>query len=450
MRNMKKNILILGAGRSSASLVEYLLNKSRKGNWQVLLADRNLAMAGGRISGHERGKAYGLNLEDENQTDELFAQAHLVISMLPADYHVRIAKLCLKHNLNMLTASYISSEMKALDDKVKTAGLTFLNELGVDPGIDHISAMKVIDGIRSKGGKITEFETFTGGLVAPEFDDNPWNYKFTWNPRNVVLAGSGGAVKFIEKGQYKYIPYHKLFRRTEPIEIDEYGKFEGYANRDSLKYRSDYGLEDISTMYRGTLRRPGFCRAWDTFVQLGATDDSYVMENVDKMTFRQFINSFLKYNVKDSVELKLMHYMKVDPDDEELMNKLKWLDIFEDIPIGLKNATPAQILEHILERKWKLKEDERDMIVMWHKFRYQMRNKDYEMQTSMVVEGDDNNFTAMAKTVGLPLAIGAKLMLEGKINKKGVIIPIYPEIYNPILNELEENGISFKEKKIRH
>ena len=446
---MKKNILILGAGRSSATLIEYLLVKARKGNWQVLLADGDLAMAGGRISGHERGKAYSLDLKDEKGTDELFAQANLVISMLPAQYHVQIAKRCLKHKLNLITASYISEEMKALDEEAKAAGLTFLNEMGVDPGIDHISAMKVIDDIRSKGGKVTEFETFTGGLVAPEFDDNPWNYKFTWNPRNVVLAGSGGAVKFIENGQYKYIPYHKLFRRTELIEIDEYGKFEGYANRDSLKYRSAYGLEDISTMYRGTLRRPGFCKAWDTFVQLGATDDSYELENVDSMTFRQFINSFLKYNVKDSVELKLMHYMKMDPDDDALMDKLRWLDIFEDIPVDMKKATPAQVLEKILSRKWKLKEDERDMIVMWHKFKYTNR-KQHEVQTSLVVEGDDNNFTAMAKTVGYPMAIAARLLLENRIKTRGVIIPIYPEIYNPVLKELEENGISFKEKKIRH
>lgn len=338
--------------------------------------------------------------------------------------------------------------MKALEEDAKKAGVIIINEIGVDPGIDHLSAKKIIDGIEENGGILLEFETFTGGLVAPESDNNPWNYKFTWNPRNVVLAGQGGAVKFIQEGTYKYIPYHKVFRRTEIIDIEGYGKFEGIANRDSLKYRSVYGLEDIKTMYRGTLRRPGFCRAWNTFVQLGATDDSYTIENSENMTFREFINLFLPYNPTDSVELKLRHYLNLAHDEIELFEKLEWLDLFEEIPIGLKNATPAQILQKILERKWTLSEDDKDMIVMWHRFVYSIKGSQKELHSSMVVKGDNQVNTAMAKTVGLPVGITAKLILQGKISEAGIHIPIKKNIYEPLLAELEEFGIRFQEKMV--
>jgi saccharopine dehydrogenase (NAD+, L-glutamate forming) len=308
--------------------------------------------------------------------------------------------------------------------------------------------MKVIDEIRAKGGEIKAFETFTGGLVAPESDDNPWHYKFTWNPRNVVLAGQGGAVKFIQEGTYKYIPYHKLFRRTELINIEGHGKFEGYANRDSLKYRSVYGLENVETMYRGTLRRPGFCRAWDAFVQLGATDDSYVLPHSETMTFREFINLFLPYNPFDSVELKLRHYLNLAHDEIELFEKFKWLDLFEDIPLGIEQATPAQALQRILERKWSLNQHDKDMIVMWHKFLYQLNGEKKELQSSMVIKGKNTKETAMAMTVGYPLGIAAKMILEGIIQTPGVHIPIKKEMYHPILKELEEYGIVFTENEI--
>jgi saccharopine dehydrogenase-like NADP-dependent oxidoreductase len=445
-----RKILVLGAGRSSSSLIQYLLTNSEEQNWTVTIADRNIALTEQKMKGHARGEAVELDINDFPRTTTLIEEADLVISMLPAASHIAIAKTCIQLKTDMVTASYVSNEMLELDEKAKEAGVTIMNEIGVDPGIDHLSAKKVIDDLLAKGAKLVAFETFTGGLVAPEFDNNPWNYKFTWNPRNVVLASAGGAVKFIENGKYKYIPYHRVFRRTELIDIEDYGRFEGYANRDSLKYRKIYGLEDIQTMYRGTLRRPGFCKAWDVFVQLGATDDSYTIENSEKMTYREFINSFLKYSDRDSVELKLMHYLKMDQDDEELMNKLKWLDLFENIRIGIKNATPAQVLQSILERKWNLMENERDMIVMWHKFRYEENGRVKEMQSSMVVEGENSVYTAMSKTVGLPVAICAKLMLNNGISKKGVLIPIEREVYQPILDELATFGITFKEKEVTH
>ncbi len=308
--------------------------------------------------------------------------------------------------------------------------------------------MEIIDRLKAEGAEIIGFESFTGGLVAPEYDNNPWNYKFTWNPRNVVLAGQGGAVKFIQEGTYKYIPYHKVFRRTEIINIDDWGRFEGYANRDSLKYRSIYGLENIATLYRGTLRRVGFCKAWDMFVQLGCTDDSYVMENTENMTYRQFFNSFLAYSPKDTVETKLKYYLNIRQDDDDLMEKLEYLGVFENTPIGLKNGTPAQILQHILEQKWALSPDDKDMTVMIHKFHYKVNGELKEIQASMVVIGEDQTYTSMAKTVGLPLGIAAKNMLNGTFKLTGVHLPIVPEIYKPIMDELNENGIVFQEKQM--
>lgn len=444
-----KQILLIGAGRSTHSLIHYLIKQAVDMEWKICIADLSIEAVKENFNAHDNIDFKVFNVKDEALRNELIQKADIVISMLPASMHIEVAKDCIKHGVDMVTASYISKEMKELESAAKEAGVCIVNEIGVDPGIDHLSAMKVIDRIKNEGGKITAFETFTGGLVAPESDNNPWNYKFTWNPRNVVVAGQGGAVKFIQEGTYKYIPYHKLFRRTEIIDIDGYGKFEGIANRDSLKYRSVYGLQDIQTMYRGTLRKPGFCRAWDAFVQLGATDDSYTLPDTEKMTFREFINLFLPYNPTDSVELKLRHYLNLAHDEIELFEKLAWLDIFKDIPVGIKDATPAQVLQKILERKWTLEADDKDMIVMWHKFLYEDADgKGHELHSSMVLKGEDQQNTAMALTVGLPVGITCKLILQKKIDEPGVHIPIKQEFYTLILDELESYGIVFKEKEI--
>jgi saccharopine dehydrogenase-like NADP-dependent oxidoreductase len=307
--------------------------------------------------------------------------------------------------------------------------------------------MHMIDRVRNAGGEVVLFESFTGGLVAPASDDNPWNYKFTWNPRNVVMAGSGGAVKFIQEGAYKYIPYHQLFRRTEMIDIDGYGRFEGYANRDSLKYRTVYGLESIRTLYRGTLRRPGFCRSWDCFVKLGMTDDSYEMTGLEKMTHRDFTNAFLAYDPINSVELKFMHYLGI-PQDSDLMEKMTWLGMFSRESLGIEKGTPAQALEVILSKKWQLNPTDRDMVVMYHKMGYSLNGELKMMESSMVCEGDDAEHTAMAKTVGLPVGLCAKLILEGKVTTPGVHVPVTPEFYEPLLSELAMRGIRFAEREV--
>lgn len=446
-----QNVLIIGAGRSSVYLIEYLVQRAAEAERVITVADADPDAARTLLGTDIGCDIVPLDANDADARTALIEKSDVVISMLPAFMHVDVAKDCIRLKKHLVTPSYISEEMRALEPEVKAAGLIFLNELGVDPGIDHMSAMRMLNEARDRGAEVTWFESFTGGLVAPESDDNPWNYKFTWNPRNVVLAGQGGAVKFRHNSRFKYIPYQKLFRRTEIIEVPGYGRFEGYANRDSLKYRELYGLQNVPTIYRGTLRRVGFCRAWNIFVQTGMTDDSYIMADSADITHRQFTNSFLAYNASDSVELKLMHYMKLDQ-DSEIIDKLKWIGIFDDEPVGLgRDATPAEILQRILEKKWTLRPEDKDMIVMWHKMhtREKGEDSDREFRSSMVVIGEPRPRTAMAKTVGLPVAMAAELILSGKFKTPGVHLPVIPELYNPLLDALEGHGIVFEETEVK-
>ena len=335
-----KNILVLGAGRSASVLIDYLLKTCKQKEWHLKIGEVDLELAQEKIKGWACASAIYFDINNEEQLAGEVESADLVISMLPPRFHITVIKKCVDLGRNVLTASYVTPEMKELHGEAEERGVLVLNECGLDPGIDHMSAMKVMDQIKDSGGEINGFESFTGGLLAPNEDPNPWDYKFTWNPRNVVLAGQG-TVKFLQEGRYKYIPYHRIFRRTEMVHIPKYGYFEGYANRDSLKYREVYKLDNVSTMYRGTLRRPGFCRAWNTCVQLGATDDSYELTNVSELTHRQFMNLFLSFNPNDSIELKLAHYMNFDMQSEE-MHKLRWLGIFDEELVVGSAVDPVQ------------------------------------------------------------------------------------------------------------
>lgn len=442
-----KHLLILGAGRSTTILIDHILACCTREGWTLTLGDLSQAAAASRLQGHPQASAIRFDIHDEAQRNAEVARADLVISMLPARFHPLVAKACLAHGRSMLTASYVSKEIKDMYAEVQAKGLLFLMECGLDPGIDHMSAMRVLDHIRKDGHELTGFETFAGGLLHPDSClDNPWHYKFTWNPRNVVLAGQG-VVKFIQEGRYKYIPYHRLFRRTEVVHIPGHGYFEGYANRDSLRYLDVYQLHGIKTLFRGTFRRPGFCPAWNVFVQLGATDDSYELEGVADMTHRQFLNSFLSYDLHNSVELKLAHYMQVDLESQEMF-RLKWLGLFDEELIGVERGTPAQVLEHILKKKWTMTPEDRDQIVMWHKFDFLDKGMPRQIQSHLVVDGEDPIYTGMAKTVGLPLGIAAELMLKGEINASGVQVPILPEIYEPILTGLATHGLNFIEREM--
>jgi len=445
---MMRKILVIGAGKSTSYLLDYLLGKAETEKLEITIGDINTAAILSSISNHAHCTVINLDIFDEFEREKAIEQTDIVISMLPARFHIKVAQDCVRLKKHLVTASYVSPKLQALDNKVKEAGLVFMNEIGLDPGVDHMSAMQVIDRIRKKGGKIILFESFCGGLVAPEHDNNLWNYKFTWNPRNVVLAGQGGTAKFIQEGTYKYIPYHRLFRRTEFFEIEGYGRFEGYANRDSLNYREAYKLQDALTIYRGTMRRVGFSKAWNMFIQLGATDDTYTIENSERMSYREFINLFLPYSPTDSVELKLRHYLKLDQDDIR-WDKLLELNIFDQTKlIGIPNATPAQALQKILEDSWTLKAEEKDMTVMYHKFGYELDGEKKQIDSKLVVIGENQTFTAMSKTVGLPVAMAALKILNGEITTPGVQIPISKEVYEPILKELESYGVNFKEYDI--
>lgn len=440
-----KKILILGAGLSSSSLIKYLLGHSTEYDWKIRIGDMSLDLAKKKIDNHQNGEAFEFNVSNEQQRIEEIQNADVVISMLPARFHHLVAEKCVEFGKHMITASYVSKEVKALHKEAVAKGLLLLNEIGVDPGIDHMSAMKVIDEIKAKGGEMLAFKSSTGGLVAPEYDNNPWNYKFTWNPRNVVVAGQSVA-QYIDHGKYKFVPYHQLFKRTEKMSILDVGEFEMYPNRDSLSYRETYGLEGIPTLLRGTLRRTGYCTGWDVFVQLGATDDTYEIENSENLTYREFINSYLPYDENDSVEQKVCDYLGIKM-ESETMNRLKWLGIFEDTKIGMASATPAQILQKLLEEKWALGSEDKDMIVMQHQFDYKLDGKKKRITSTLVVKGKDQVHTAMSITVGIPVAIATKLFLTGVIKRTGVIVPTMKDVYEPVLNELEEYGIVFVEEE---
>lgn len=439
-------ILIIGAGRSSSSLISYLLSHAAAHNWQITIADANRAAVEARIADYKDfATAVEFDATNAALREKLIAHTDLVISMLPAFMHGDVARDCVRLGRHLATASYVSAEMRELDAEAKQKNILLLNECGLDPGIDHASAMKVIDHIKSIGGKITGFKSFCGGLVAPESNDNPWGYKFSWNPRNVVLAGQGTA-QFLDEGRLKFIPYNRIYTQTETIEMGGYGKFDGYANRDSISYREPYGLQDASTMLRGTLRMPGYCKAWNVFVKLGLTDDSYKIRNADSMTYTQLLESFLP-NGNASVQVKLKAFMGAEMDDA-VMEKLEYLELFANKPIRLKEASPAELLQQLLEEKWLLKPGDKDMIVMQHQFEYQLNGVYKQLNSSLVVIGDDEVHTAMAKTVGLPLAIAVRNFLTGKFKLSGVQIPIVKEIYEPMLEELETLGVKFIEKEI--
>jgi saccharopine dehydrogenase-like NADP-dependent oxidoreductase len=441
-----KNILVIGAGKSAVTLINYLLNESVKNNWTVTVADYNLDLALKASNNHSNSRSIFFDVNNINQRNKEIISSDIVVSMLPASMHILVARDCVNFKKNLVTASYVSDEILALDTQAKENGVLLLNEIGLDPGIDHMSAMKVIDDLKSQGAEITSFKSFCGGLIHPDSDNNPWNYKFTWNPRNVILAGQGTA-QYIFNDTYKYVPYHQLFKRTETLNILNAGEFEGYANRDSLSYRKSYGLEDISTMFRGTLRKKGFCRAWDIFIQLGMTSDDYKMIDSQSMKCSDFTNLFLPKNDKNSLEENFCDYLSI-PLDSEDFKKIEWLGLFSDTIIGLDNLTPAQFLQKIAESKLSLDSNDKDMVVMQHQFEYLIDDSTNVLHSSLIVFGDNQINTAMAKTVGLPVAISVKLILSGAINSSGVKIPTSKDIYLPVLNELEDNGITFIEELV--
>ncbi|MCS6934953.1 MAG: saccharopine dehydrogenase NADP-binding domain-containing protein [Chitinophagales bacterium] len=425
-----RQILILGAGKSSGVLIDYLAGMAPKQDWEVCVADLSAAQALEKTKGRPFTTAMAFDYQNEKLRRELIASSDLVISMLPASVHPVIAQDCLRFQKHLLTPSYISDAMKKLHRDAKQRGLLFLNELGLDPGIDHMSALQIIHRLEDAGAQITGYRSHCGGLIAPQSDSNRWHYKFTWNPRNVVLAGQGeGHIRYLQNGKIVQVPYEKLFTHTQLITIRGYGKFESYPNRDSLKYTRLYGLKHVKTMYRGTLRRPPFCKGWNVLVQLGLTSQKEIPTTTLQRQVQEKLARY-RYNKYTSVRM--------------MLQEIKLMERLQNIPSP--TVVPCDFLQETLESAWKLSDDDKDMVVMLHEISYKLSRKKYTLRSSMVYVGDDASRTAMAATVGLPIGIAAKLALNNQIKQRGVMIPRYPEIYEPILAELREHGIVFREK----
>lgn len=421
-----RNILILGAGKSSIALIDYLVKHAQAQQWHINVADITFEQALLKTKGRENTYALGLDLTQNVERRDLIAKNDIVISMLPAALHATVAKDCLDLKKNLVTPSYVSEAMLELNQAVTDSGLIFMNEMGLDPGIDHMSAMQIIDKLKLSGKTITGFESHCGGLIAPESDDNLWHYKFTWNVRNVVLAGQGAeGVHYLKNGSPLNLQYNQLFEHPALIEVEGHGFFESYPNRDSFKYINEYGLEGVKTMYRGTLRIPPFCMGWNFLVNTGLT-------NIQPVNRLQLIANFEKELAGAGAGIAVLM------DSISILDALK-LETTETV-------VPATVLQHMLEDKWKLKHGDKDMIVMVHQVSYDDGGEEKEVKSCLVVTGTDDEHTAMATTVGLPVAMVTKMILNGQIAHRGVLMPKYAEIYNPILAELKQYGITFNER----
>lgn len=441
-----KQILIIGAGRSSSSLITYILDQAEKLGWYVIVADSNLELATEKIGNHPNGRPVWLDVTKNNDRKDLIGRVDVVVSLLPAHLHLEVAHDCIKLKKHLITASYVSHEMYRLGDEARDRELIFMGEMGLDPGIDHMSAMQTIDRIKREGGKIKSFKSYTGGLIAPESDDNPWSYKFTWNPRNVVLAGQGTA-QYLENGKLKFIPYNRLFKESVPVNIPGVGEYEAYANRDSLLYSDIYGLEGIPNILRATIRAKGFCRAWDALIRIGLTDGSFPILDSGNITFHELMDAYTSPQIQGGSVKDRIAQMLGEDTDSDIMKKLEWLGLFRKKRINLPNATPALILENLLMSKWEMKKKDKDMILMYHVFEYEQDGQDKRLTATLVMKGEDAKNTAMAKLVGLPMGIFTKLVMQGKIQSKGVNIPVMPEVYDPVLKELAEYGVEFVEEE---
>lgn len=439
---------MLGAGRSAIYLINYLLEHAAAVNWEITIADLSEAAARKKANAHSCARAIGFDLNDKEQLLREIERAELVVSLLPAELHLQVARVCLNIGRSLFTASYVSEAMQQMHEEASQKNLLFLNEMGCDPGIDHMSTMELIDEIREKGGEVKALYSYTGGLVAPASDNNPWHYKFSWNPRNVVLAGQPGPARYLANNYIRFKPYNRIFRETERIEVPGFGELDAYANRDSIPYKRLYQLHKAHTILRATFRYPGYCQAWAILVFLGLTNDQLQLENCQQLSYRDLLNMFLPPDntptVRAGFEKTLRERLNyTDAQLAEALIQFDYLEFFSDRTFKRTQGSPAELLQEMLEEKWPLQAGDRDLIVMHHQLVYDLAGTEHVKTSTLVLEGDDDYHTAMAKTVGLPLAMGVRLYLEGKLTLRGVQIPVHPELYVPILKELESYGIKF-------
>jgi len=439
-------IVVLGAGRSAGYFIDYTIEFTKLKGIRLKVVDIQTKHLNAKLLSNPHLQIADAELSDDKVRRQIIKGASWVVSMLPAFMHVKVALDCLEEGCNLATASYVSEEMKGLSDKAEAKDLIFLNECGLDPGIDHMSAVRIIHEIQSKGGKVTSFKSYCGGLIAPDCIDNPWGYKFSWNPRNVILAGQGTA-SYLNDTRLQYVPYQRIFQDPEVIIMPDGTVYEGYANRDSLSYIDVYGLDGINTLLRGTLRYPGYCRAWNLLVHLGLTDDTYKYQLNASTTYSDFFQSYLDEEKSGDIFERIRSTIGMSDYEDEAIERILWIGLNSEQVIPLKSGTPAMILQDLLERKWKLQSNDRDMIVMQHLLTYEKDGESFEIKSSMILEGENEAKTAMSKTVGLPLAIALKTIIESDFKERGVIIPTMPSLYEPILKELEKYGIRFQEEE---
>jgi saccharopine dehydrogenase-like NADP-dependent oxidoreductase len=435
-------VLVAGAGKSSAHVINYLLDNAKQ-KWKVIVMDANAEMIDDKIDGHPKGEAAVIDIENEEARQALVKEADIVVSLMPAHLHFLLAKDCIKFKKNLITSSYVSEDMKTLHQEAVEAGVSFMCEMGLDPGIDHMSASSLIHGIQRIAGAVQSFKSYCGGLVAPESDTNPWHYKISWNPRNIVLAGKQGAV-WLENNKESQSDYTQLFSNNKKIKVDGVGSLSYYPNRDSLKYLDIYQLQDVKTFMRATLRHPGFMKGWDAVVSLKLTSESDSYE-MGQLTYAQWLSQKCDLNAENVIEKFRTKYHLED----KVFKQLEWLGIFDDKKIPLSGkASSADILQTLLVEKWKLKSTDKDLVVMQHQLEYERKGVITKVTSSLVVTGDNSKFSAMSKTVGLPMGILAKKILLNEISTKnilGVHIPVMPDVYVPVLKELKKYGVEFIE-----
>lgn len=437
-----QTILVAGAGKSSTFLINYLLSHAPANKWKILVADGSQDAILQKTKNNPFSESAPVDITNKSERQRLVKKSDIVVSLMPPQLHILLAKDCLEFKKNLITSSYISPEMKEMDAAVKAADLMFMCEMGLDPGIDHMTASQIIHSIQRVAASITSFESFCGGLIAPESDNNPWHYKFTWNPKNVITAGQGGS-SFLQNGKNVSIPYEKTFENNKKVKVDGYGTFSYYPNRDSLRYLDLYDVPEVNTFLRATLRQPDFCKGWQAVVALDLTNEQETLKGFS--TYAEWLKFKTGWqgvvSLKDHVAQKLQ-----TPSKEKVLGMLEWLGIFEENPILTQRDNSASILLDLLLEKWAMKPEDKDMVVMQHEVEYMHRNKASRLVSSMVVKGEDREHSAMAKTVGLPMGILARGIINRKINApKGVLIPNMASVYKPVLSELKHHGIQFRE-----
>jgi saccharopine dehydrogenase-like NADP-dependent oxidoreductase len=433
---MSQTILIIGAGKSAIVLIQYLQQKAVENDWYILLADGDEVIAKNKWNNAPNGSALGIDIENDLDRQNLIQKADIVVSMMPAQLHFLVAKDCLQFGKPLFTASYVDDNMRSIAAEIESKQLLFLCEMGLDPGIDHMSAMAIIDEIHEKGGKITSFKSHCGGLVAPESDDNPWHYKISWNPRNIILAGKAGAI-YLENGATVSKNYPEIFDQTPVVDLPGIGHLAYYPNRNSLSYIDTYHLHGVKDFVRTTLRYPAFCTGWNAIVQLHLTDET-VFDLAPNTTVQNWFANHIQQNGLEQILAKFTQ-------DATIKEQLEFIGLYESITIPAQFNSNANILQWLLEGKWKLEATDKDLVVMLHEIEYSIGSRQFKLDSSLVLTGEDAINTAMATTVGLPLAMGVCAYLKGEIKMTGLHIPIDARIYQPILKSLAEEGIVFQE-----